>query len=219
MNLSLLLDNDVLIKCSSYSLLNQIRPPGGAEGEMGVLGSAPFVVKDYLRRRGSISDRESAQKCFEEYLSTVTVLEPTDDELVLASAIEESAIDLGLDLDGGESQLCAIAVSRVLPFLLTGDKRAIRGAEVLQGTIPAITSLGGRIVCLEQAVMGIVARIGKDEVRTMVCAEPDTDRSLSICFACHAHAEATSFSLDGLASYVRDMRLHAPTLLYELDAM
>jgi hypothetical protein len=217
---SLLVDNDVLIKCACYSLLDQIRPPVADCREMtGILGAAPFVVRSYLRKRGTINDRSSAQQCFESYLSTVVILEPTDQELELASTIEETATLLSLDLDGGESQLCAIAVSRISPLLLTGDKRAIKGAESLRREVAVLSSLRGRVVCLEQAIMGITMRMGPNVARAMICAEPGVDKSLSICFECSSQGQSPEFSPVGLASYVRDLRLAAPTLLYEPDAL
>ncbi len=219
MTLSLLIDTDVLIKCACYSLLDQIQPPSTGDGETGILGAARFVVRNYLERRGQINDRPAAQRRFEEYLSRVTSLEPTDEELTLASAIEEAGVRLGLDLDVGESQLCAIAVFRVSPFILTGDKRAILGAESLQEEMWELAALRGRIVCLEQALIGITSRIGVLATRLKVCTEPGIDRSLTICFECHSSSTRSDFSTDGLISYVRHLREQASRLLYALDAM
>ena len=158
--LSLLIDNDVLIKCACYALLDEIRPPGDGDSKVGVLGAARFVVAGYLAKRGRINERASAQRRFSAYIQTALVLEPTEEELTLATGIEEMAIQQGVDLDSGESQLCAIAIFRVIPLLLTGDKRAICGAETLQQQISALSSLRSRVVCLEQAIRGITNRIG-----------------------------------------------------------
>lgn len=215
----LLIDNDVLIKCACYSILDQIHGPSGQCQDVAVLGAAKFVVGKYLERRGTIQDRAAAQHRFQDYLSTVIVLEPTLDEVNLASAIEEAAVLLGLDLDGGESQLCAIAVFRSSSLLLTGDKRAIASAETLKDSIGELTSLAGRLVCLEQAIMGVVERIGIDATRIRICAEAAIDKGLSICFECHALAEGRSLELTGLLSYIRDVRRKAPMLLYESDSL
>ena len=215
----LLIDNDVLIKCSCYSILDQIRGPSARNEEVAVLGAARFVVGKYLERRGTIQDRAAAQRAFQDYLSTVDVLEPTIDEVNLASAIEEAAIFLGLDLDSGESQLCAIAVFRSPSLLLTGDKRAIASAEILKDNLDELSSLAGRLVCLEQAIMGVVERIGIDTIRARVCAEAAIDKGLSICFECHALAEGRPLELAGLVSFISDVRRKAPMLLYEPDSL
>lgn len=215
----LLIDNDVLIKCACYSILDQICGPSGPCQDAGILGAARFVVGKYLERRGTIQDRTAAQRRFQDYLSTVVVLEPTIDEINLASAIEEAAMLLGLDLDSGESQLCAIAVLRNSSLLLTGDKRAIASAETLKDSIDELASLTGRLVCLEQAIMGVVERIGIDTTRIRICAEAAVDKGLSICFECHALAEGRPLELTGLLSYIRDVRRKAPMLLYEPDSL
>jgi hypothetical protein len=216
---SLLIDNDVLIKCSCYSILDHLWGPWEQQREACVLGAARFVVGKYLERRGTIHDRAAALQCFQDYMSSVTVLEPTIDELRLASAIEEAAMLLSLELDSGESQLCAIAVFRGSSLLLTGDKRAIVAAEKLRRKIAEITTLDGRLICLEQAVMGVARRIGIDTVRVRICAEAAVDKSLSICFECHALGEGRPLDATGLISYIRDLRGQAPMLLYKFDML
>ncbi|MGW7424466.1 hypothetical protein ACWGJB_31295 [Streptomyces sp. NPDC054813] len=218
MQLDLAMDNDVLIKCSCYALLDEVslserQPTPG----VGVLGAARYVVTKYLERRGRVLDRESAIQRFEDFLASVVELEPTPDELDLASRIEEAAVRAGVELDSGESQLCAIAVLRGPMFLLTGDKRAIEGAEKVQEVVNELSTLQGKIVCLEQAIAGVSARIGMDEVRARICAEPNVDKALSICFQCSSASPRIESFMEGLASYVQHLRERASTLLYAED--
>lgn len=216
MTLNLVVDNDVLIKCACYAMLDQIQSSGGREEGIGILGAARYVVRSYLGSRGQITDRQAAQARFDTFLAATQSLEPTEEELRLATEIEEKAIELALDLDGGESQLCAIAALRSSPRVLTGDKRAIKAAQSLYGGLPALASLCRRIVCLEQAIIGVTNQIGIRTARSLVCAEPQVDRSITICFECNADDDR-EFSLEGLKSYVNDLRVLAPTLLYDRD--
>lgn len=216
--LSLLIDNDVLIKSACYSILDQIAGRSSQDQDVAILGAARFVVGKYLERRGEIRDRAAAQQRFQDYLATVVVLEPTVEEVNFASVIEETALLLGLDLDSGESQLCAIAVFRNSALVLTGDKRAIASAETLMQSINELASLAGRLVCYEQAIMGVVERIGIDTTRIRVCAEAAIDKGISICFECHALAEGRPLDVTGLLSYIRDTRRKAPMLLYQPDS-
>jgi hypothetical protein len=215
----LLIDNDVLIKSACYSMLDQMRGSSNKYQDVAILGVARFVVGKYLERRGEIRDRTAAQRRFQDYLTTVVILEPTPEELNFASAIEEAALLLGLDLDSGESQLCAIAVFGSSWLVLTGDKRAIASAEILMETMGELASLAGRLVCFEQAIMGVVERIGIETTRVQVCAEAAIDKGLSICFECHASAEGRPLELTGLISYIGDVRRKAPVLLYAPDAL
>ncbi len=218
MTVELLIDNDVLIKCSCYALVEHLKPPGHDVGAVGVLGAARYVVGKYLERRGRIRDREKARASFDRYIAMVNELEPTEEELGLASAIEEKALQLGLDLDGGESQLCAMAIHRNWPLVLTGDKRAIRSVEMLYNVVHEVAGLRGRVVCLEQAVAGVVDRIGVDSVRTAVCGEPEVDKALSICFQCNQPTPQADVK-PGLSSYISHLRSEAPAMLYPQDTL
>jgi hypothetical protein len=213
---NLLIDNDVLIKCSCYALLNQVRRSEADSTDVGILGAARFVVRSHLSRGEKIKDREAAIRRFLEYTETAEILEPTEEELMLSSLIEELAINRGLDLDSGESQLCAIAIKRGGCLILTGDKRAICGAELLLSSLPKLEPLHGRLVCLEQAIRGIVERIGADTVKPSICAEPGIDKSLSICFGC-SNSTSLAFDPAGLISYINDVRRNAPKLLYRRE--
>lgn len=219
MRLSFLVDNDVLIKLACYGLLHQVGPLSADKGRVGVLGAARFVVRGRLRRPGTALDRAAARAVFDAFLGTVAEIEPHEAELALASLIEDYAIRAGVDLDSGESQLCAIAVHRGLPLLLTGDKRAIGGLEVVQVGVEAISVMAGRIVCLEQAIAGVVNKVGPLAVKTAVCAEPGVDKALSICFECTRPGPRPDFRPEGLTSYVEDLRRTAPTMLYPGDSL
>lgn len=214
MTIELFVDNDVVIKCSCYRLLSHIKSAGGGTPSVGILGAARFVVMKYLARRGKIRDRVAAQAAFDNYLESALELEPTREELTTATGIEEEALKLGLDLDGGESQLCAMALHRGSALVLTGDKRAIMAIEQIRASRNALSALEGRIVCLEQAMSGIAERIGPAATRAAVCAEPDVDITISICFECTQPVTRPNFSPDGLKSYIGDLRSNAPMMLY-----
>lgn len=219
MSTELLVDNDVLIKCSCYALIEEVKPPSGKASAVGILGAARFVVRKYLERSERIRNRELARVQFDQYLSDVEELEPTPAELKLASEMEERALLDGLDLDGGESQLCAVAISRGVPLILTGDKRAIKAIESVRQGMQDIDALRGRMVCLEQAIAGIAQRIGANVARDSICAEPDIDKTLSICFQCTRSSAPPEFRPEGLASYVSHLRSEAPTMLYPPPAL
>ncbi|SRR6266487_1342992 len=210
----LLLDVDVLIKCSCYRILSKIRRPAGTVDS--VLGVARYVVRDRLERDSRVSDRTGARQYFEDYLQTIDTIEPTSAELELAAAIEFVAQRLSLDVDTGESQLFAVAVTRGSYLVLTGDKRAIGGAEQAMMELQPLSELRGRLICLEQIVGGIAAELGVNKTRLFVCAEPRVDIALSICFSCAADPDI-KIDMAGLKSYVDDLRGQAPIILYEAD--
>jgi hypothetical protein len=214
MTVDLLIDNDVLIKCACYTVISSLRAPSGNPQSVGILGAARFVAGRQFQRDKRIRDPQRAQAAFEQFLTTVNILEPTEAELAVATDFEERASRLGVSLDSGESMLCAIALSRGWSMVLTGDKRAIRAMEEIQNVVAEARALQGRVICLEQAVAGIAHRYGADRVRVKICAEPDVDKAMSICFQCTGSSQLPGFQPVGLASYIENTRASAPTILY-----
>ncbi|MGY2702050.1 hypothetical protein [Nocardioides sp. HB32] len=216
----LLLDVDVVMKLAAYDLLDVIAHPGCApdcSGRRGVIATTRFVARKRLRRK--TADTESAQARLAAFLGDAVELEPTDDELGLAADIEAEAAIAGLELDSGESQLCAIAIARSIPALLTGDKRAIAAAEALLETVAELAALTERIACLEQAMTLAVQRLGALPVRALVMAELGMDTAINICFQFTNPAVDETFEPSGLSSYINSVRASAPTLLIPGDML
>jgi hypothetical protein len=209
-----LADNDVLIKLSAYRLLAQTVELVGVGRPVGILGAARFVVPHVIAQHRGIKDHDGALMEWDRAFSALAVLEPTDAEIELAASIEESAASLGLAMDAGESQLCAIAVSRGIPQVVTGDKRAIASAEALRSCTSLLAPLVEALVCLEQVVAGLIEELGPDLVRESVCAEATVDRATAVCMGCSAGEAGTTFDREGLTSYINHLRLSAPSVLW-----
>jgi hypothetical protein len=213
------IDNDVLIKCSGYRLLDELAAAVGGHDQIGVLGAARYVVRDRLARRPGIAQHARACADWEAFIEMVDELEPSDLELEFATAIEEAATVAGVQFDAGESQLCAITISRAVAWLATGDKRAIDALERLLDSFQRLEAVTGRVVCFEQLVQAISARLGDLALRALVCAEPDLDLAMSICYECTRHEHVEDFVAAGLESYVRHLRSVAPRVLAESAAL
>lgn len=82
-------------------------------GRRGVIGTSRFVAGKRLKRREA--DPQAAQARLAAFLGIAVELEPSEEELRLAATIEAEAATAGLELDSGESQLCAIATARSIP--------------------------------------------------------------------------------------------------------
>ena len=131
----------------------------------------------------------------------------------MAADFELAAQRVGASLDGGESQLCAIVVQRLLPLLVTGDKRAIAAIETILDADPRLMAMCGKVRCLEQVFAGSIARYGTAALRVAVCAEPQIDKALSICFSCRSQCVEEASIRDGLQSYINDLRQRAGRVL------
>lgn len=197
---SAVLDNDVLVKCSCYKVL---KPLIEYLGPAVVLGEARYVVTHRLESDPAILDRGQAMAHWREAQPSFTEIEPTAEEIELALSIEESATRLHLTFDVGESVLCAVLLARRLNYILTGDKRAIASMPALSSEITAFGDIAGRVVCLEQILLGLMHLLGIETLKLLVCAERGVDRAASICFSCYSEQ---GFEPAALHSYIDDLR-------------
>lgn len=206
-------DNDVLLKGSCYLLLSRLMATVSGEGSVGVLGASRFVVPKWIARAKLNGNPETAQEQFSRFIDENELIEPTAEEQKTAALLEVTAQRLGLSLDAGESQLIATVISRPLPWLLTGDKRAIESVEAILASEQYLAVLAGKVRCIEQLVSVLVDVEGVNTVRKHICAEPFVDKTLSICFSCTSPDSDNCEALDGLKSYISDLRSRASRVL------
>lgn len=209
-----LVDNDVLLKGACYGLLTELLGSISSIQSIGILGSAQFVVPTRIHKRKLKTGTSQAIALFQKFLASVSVVEPTSQEQHLAADLEIMAQRLGLSLDSGESQLCAVLAIRLLPLLITGDKRAISSVDMLLDHDANLRPLRGKVMCLEQLFLALL----KDEstgvgIRTRVCAEPDVDKAMSSCFSCSGGVDSKDSQMEGLRSYIERLRTTAPRVL------
>lgn len=210
-----LIDNDVLYKTAVYGLALPLlkSAPYGAE-QFYILGAARFMISKKLAKRPPVRGPEKALLEFELLLAQISALEPTAEEIALAAELEYLAGQQGHALDGGESQLCAVLITRNHDYLFTGDKRAISAVSALLSQEPCAL-LAKKLVCLEQLIRQLLEHITPAAVRSAVCLEPDIDRALSNCFACQSKTPDVNHFLEGLNSYVGSIRTGAPSVLHD----
>lgn len=210
-------DNDILYKGAWFGLaaelLAAIVPDTAAE--VVILGQARFVVGKRLQKqqRKGLSGAAEAAERFNAIVATLSSAEPSPDEQSLAAELENAAQHEGVDLDPGESLLCAMAIHRAFERFATGDKRAITAVEVLSHREVVLAKLAGRIVCLEQLFVRLLQRDDLARVRGAVCAANHVDKALASCFSCTSKETRLSDCMAGLESYIRALRNQASTML------
>jgi len=204
-------DNDVLFKMACFGLLNELPDAVDVPSpSLYVLGAARFVVGKLIKTSQRVVDRDNANAAFEAFLGSVSEIEPSDNELSLSTRIEELAIERGLDLHAGESQLCAVSIMRAMSLLITGDKHAIISIETLFDTLEELSYLNDRVMCLEQIILTLVIKLGHEAVRQKVCPSSKVDTAIAICCGCALSSQSRESMVDGLRSYIRALRQEAP---------
>jgi hypothetical protein len=208
-----LADNDILLKAACYRLLAELIPISCDADRVGYLGAAKFVLGKKIRRMNLCGNVAEAHDELLTFLATNEAIETTAEEQELAAILEATAQTLSVNLDTGESQLLAVLVSRALPKLLTGDKRAIIAIERLLDVLGTLSSVIGKVSCLEQIVKHVFTQGNPDSIRMAICREPDVDKALSICFSCHGPEQPMPPVVEALDSYISDLRRNAPRAL------
>jgi hypothetical protein len=208
------IDNDILFKGACYGLLNELigtACPG--TDNFGTLGSARFVVAKKIEKNKLLRNRGAALAALTQFLDRSEALEPTKSEQDMSADLELAAQRLSINLDTGESQLCAMVVIRALPLLLTGDKRAIAAMEKLIDADNRLTALCGKVRCLEQLFYDALMKGDHAALRAAICSEPEADKALAICFSCTSQSAMLASIVEGLQSYIRALRMEATRVL------
>lgn len=207
-----LIDNDVIIKVALYGLgpaFIEVTAPQGTPPA--ILNVGRFVVRDRLNRDKRFVNKTAAIECFDALLPNLVLLEPSDEELASAAEFEMLATRANLDLDGGESQLLAILLTRMGNLLITGDKRAIHAIALI-----ASGETQRKLACFEQLIASILTLVDTNTLRRRVCLEPLADKATTICCSCASErALSTSDLLEAIDSYTRHVRSGAAGTLLE----
>ena len=209
-----IVDNDILFKVACFGLFDElILTNCQPEGSVGILGAARYVVPKKIQKNVQATIATAAKAAFQTFVDVAEMIEPTEDEQVMAADFELAAQRAAVALDIGESQLCAVLIARVLPLLFTGDKRAICALENLLDTDARLNALAGKVKCLEQLVLQPLLADNYSRFRVAVCREPAVDKTLAICFSCKVEQATLEGTIEGLKSYIYDLRSQANRIL------
>ena len=209
-----IVDNDILFKVACFGLFDElILNNCQSVGSVGILGAARYVVPKKIQKNVEATIATAARAAFQAFLDVAVIIEPTEDEQVMAADFELAAQRAAVALDSGESQLCAVLIARVIPLLLTGDKRAICALEHLLDSDARLNALAGKIRCLEQLVLQPLSCENYSQFRVAVCRQPGVDKTLAICFSCRLEQATLEGITEGLRSYINDLRSQAERIL------
>jgi len=203
------IDNDVLHKGVCFGFLTELLATINSE-EYGILDAARYIIPKKIEKRPPSHGSSSAKTAFLAFIASATLLQPNESELQFAAEMEEQAAMLGLAMDSGESQLCAMVIHRNLVALATGDKRAIVAIEQL---LAQCKELVNRVYCLEQLILRLLAKGNCESIRKAICENAMVDRALANCFSCSSQNISVDQWFEGLHSYIENLRASSPTIL------
>lgn len=209
-----LIDNDVLHKATVYGLLSLLLESIPLDiNSYSMLGAAKYIIRKKLQKKPPTRGKDVAIADFESAIERISVVEPTEQEICFAAALELKAQQSNMSLDTGESILCAILSVRTLGYLFTGDKRAIVAMQALSG-VEAELAVNNSVICLEQLFYWLIHREDINAIRSAVCQESEIDKALTNCFSCRSTSISAESCTEGLNSYIAHVRSTAPDILY-----
>jgi len=207
-------DADIIHKGVVYGLVEEILQSIPIKASKhGVLVATKYVVHNKIRKQILKQDTKIILHRLEQVIGKLDQLEPSPEELNIAAQLEFKAQQLNISFDTGESQLCAIMLARKLPYLLTGDKRAIIAAETIFREHNDFVALKAKMICIEQAFLWLLENNSYGDIRDRVCIDAGTDKSLAICFSCTSQQTTYKNIQDGLNSYIHSLVKQAPNVV------
>lgn len=206
-------DTDVLLKVAAYRLGTEFVAVLMPSGTPAALGLTHLIAGRQLARKRGLRNTAEAATELDTLLGMLGRLEPVEEEVELAADLASVAQARGLPLDTGEAQLTAIIVSRGLPLLVTGDKRALGALAGVVADAPIRDVLVGRLACFEQVIGSVAGLIGEGELRTKICAEPDVDGSMRLACSCGRNQWDKAQFGEACNSFIGAVRAQAGDLL------
>jgi hypothetical protein len=203
------LDNDITHKLVAFQLFDEaIATLQIDKNSLQVLPTAKFFFQRKQKKKGASPD-EFLAVVIELVSSCVSVIADVNDTVTE----ELNQLRQVEGIDEGEAALIVATRSQTDFLLLSGDKRCMRGLAKIPEQI--YKRLSGRVICLEQIILKLIEFQGFEFVRDRVLPMVSCDKSLQICFGVSSPATEENV-IEGLNSYINDIRQQAPNLLADL---
>jgi hypothetical protein len=202
------LDNDVILKLTTYRMLNQALDCLEIDrSDIRVLASARFVFgSKKLQKKYSA---ETLLSAIEFVKSCTTISAQDNDEYRL---LEKQAKN---DIDPGEATLIAATFHESASLLATGDKRCLQALASIESLALIHEKLQGRVICLEQIICKLIETQGFDWVLEKILPNLDCDKALKSAFGSGSNSQCETV-LETLNSYIQDLQTTSSGILSDM---
>lgn len=181
MTVSVLLDNDVVIKLARMDAYLD------ALSSMELTPTQVGSLKPMLRHMGlydnsrlaRFTDNAAEAARLLAALKTIVLMEMTPLEAALATKVAKSVLSAGLDFNEGELMMCVVAVSRGSLDFCTADKRALNSLPGVEAHWADVGKMRGRCICFEQVFHRLCRKFGLARVTSAVRTCPTTEKSMT----------------------------------------
>lgn len=204
--MKIFVDNDIIIKLAALDILDALRYLSKDEKiEVAYLSSLKYILKNKTLME-PVKDRaikflSSCRKIDQAYLTALGVDIDIQDLLANRPGV-----------DPGEAQLLSAALASTDGVFITGDKRCLKALCQSSETLPLMQNLQGRVIILEQLVIGMIDALGFDQVKTTVLKGISSDTAIRASFGSGQAAEKNNV-ISTLQSYVEEVSAICPNIL------
>lgn len=178
----LLLDADVLIKLSVLDCFSECIAALGFKltdcATMRSMTRSAGLDNQVVREQRAGGPGRPARRLFKTLSTIPTIDKMTDAEKLLSAAISAAAQKHGLAFDGGEAMLASVSIHRGLPFVTTGDKKAISSLPVLAQHVAEVAQLRGKLLPLEYLLLKAIQSVGLATLHARIDAGKGCDASV-----------------------------------------
>lgn len=205
MTVSVLLDNDVVIKLARMdAYLDAIVSMGLTHQQIGSLKPMLRYMGLYDQgRTARFSPDVAEQRRISAVLKTIIVMEMTPQEAALAGQVGKAVLAAGLDFNEGELMMCVVAVSRGGLDFCTADKRALKSLPHVEALWADLAKLRGRCICFEQVFGYLCQKQGLGRVAAAVQTCPTADTAIQTIYD-HTVKGGEQLFLRGLQVVIED---------------
>lgn len=191
----LLLDADILVKLSVLDCFaDAIAALGLKVTECATMRSMTRSagVDNQIVREKRAGVGKPARRLFATLRAVPTIDVMTAQEKALSARIVAAALEHQLPVDGGEALLFSVSICRCLPYVTTGDKKAIFSLPQLATTVPEIAQLKGLLLPLEYLLLKLLEKHDFATLLPRLTAGCSCDMGLSVLLEC-AGGDAAAF--------------------------
>jgi hypothetical protein len=215
---NLLADNDFVLKIASFNLLPEAIALFAIEpSDVYVLPTLKYMLARRTKSLVAQCGPEGIARA-EAFIQNVREIDGIPDSEDMYSLNNVTDPNTGqLFIDPGEQVLFASARHFENPLLATGDKRCLFGLTAAPSCEAIHERLKGRVICLEQVLLWLIASNGFDYVvsRVVPVLELDCDKAIRSAFGSGYNASSSNV-VYALQLYVDEVSNKTAGLLREL---
>lgn len=207
-------DNDLILKLAAWNLLDEtLGFLEISEADIRVLGSLSPQVRNQLSTEKG--------KLFSQY--GVGILERTNNfckkthTITDTGRIQDLEVMRGIfKVDPGEAVLIANACANPDSIVMTGDKQCIGALGGCPAASSICSALQGRIIHLEQIILGLINHKGIKYTRNKIMSFPNGDKSINGAFS-HKSSSSKEFVVGTLENSIASLRGQSAGMLKSFD--